>query len=99
MIASSVTPPAEDLGWRSHRLDPWPLQSKLGLAPLNKRHADGTHDGEVRRLGIRNKRMTNDPRDSRRENQLITSHHISIDIYERENEVRRKVYSKVLYEG
>ena len=43
--------------------------------------------------------MTNDPRDSRRENKLITSYCISIDIDERENEVRMKVYGKVLNEG
>ena len=43
--------------------------------------------------------MTNDPRDSRREKELITVHHISIDIDEIENEVRRKVYRVVLYEG
>ena len=36
--------------------------------------------------------MKNDPVDSRRENELITGRYISIDIDERENEVRRKVY-------
>ena len=43
--------------------------------------------------------MANDPRDSQRKNELIMDQHIRIDIYEKENEVRRKVYSKVLNEG
>ena len=43
--------------------------------------------------------MANDPRDSRRKNELITGRRIPIDIYEKENEVRMKVYSKVLNEG
>ena len=43
--------------------------------------------------------MANDPRDSRRENELIMGRCISIDIHEKENEVRRKVYSKVLNKG
>ena len=84
-------------GW-SRRLGPWLLRSKLGLALSSRHHANGTHDSEVRRLGIRNRRMANDPRDSRRKNELITGRRIPIDIYEKENEVRRKVYSKVLYE-
>ena len=43
--------------------------------------------------------MANDPRDSRRKNKLITGRCISIDIYERENKMKGKVYSKVLNEG
>ena len=87
------------MGWRSRHLGPWPLRSKLGLAPLNKRRTDGTHDGEVRRLGIRSRKVANDPCDSKRKDKLITGRRILIDIYKRENEMRRKVYSKVLNEG
>ena len=43
--------------------------------------------------------MVNDPRDSRKKDKLIMGHHILIDIYMGEKEVRRKVYSKVLNEG
>ena len=62
-------------------------------------HADGTYDGEVRRLGIRDRGVANDPCDSRRKDKLITGRRISINIHERENEMREKVYSKVLNEG
>ena len=43
--------------------------------------------------------MANDPRDSRRKDKLITSRRILIDIYKGENEMRGKVYKKVLKEG
>ena len=51
------------------------------------------------RLGIGDKGMMNDPRDSRRKDKLITGHRILIDIYKGEYEMREKVYSKVLDEG
>jgi len=87
------------MGWRSCHLSSWLLRSKLGLTLSNRCRANGTYDDEVRRLGIRDKRMENDSCDSQRENELITGRHISIDIHKRENEVRMKVYSKVLNEG
>ena len=87
------------MGWRSRHLGPWPLRSKLGLAPLNKGRTDGTHDGEVRRLEIRSRKVANNPCDSKRKDKLITGCRILIDIYKKENEMRRKVYSKVLNEG
>ena len=43
--------------------------------------------------------MANDPRDNRRKDKFIMGRRISIDIDERENEVRRKVYKVVLNEG
>ena len=43
--------------------------------------------------------MTYDPRDSKKKDKLITSRHILINIYKGENEMREKVYSKVLNEG
>ena len=109
MMASSVTPPrrrrrrsgggCSGIGWRSPRLDLWPLLSKLGLTPSNRHRVNGTHDGEVRRLGIRSRKMAYDPRDSRRKYKLITDRCIPINIHVRENKVRREVYSKVLNEG
>ena len=53
----------------------------------------------MRILGIRDRGMTNDPRDSRRKDKLIIGRRILIDIYKGENEMRGKVYSKVLNEG
>ena len=93
------------MGWKSHHLDPWLLQSKLGLVLRNKRRANGTYDSEVRRLGIRSRKMVYDPSDSRRKDKLIIGCCIPIDIHkrerkrERENEMRGKIYSKVLNEG
>ena len=43
--------------------------------------------------------MAYDPRNSRRKYKLITDRCIPINIHERENEMRGKVYSKVLNEG
>ena len=65
----------------------------------NGHRASGTHDGEMRRLKIRNRGVANDPRDSKRKDKLITGRRVSIDIEERENEVRRAVYGKILNEG
>ena len=65
----------------------------------NGHRANGTHDGEMRRLKIRNRGVANDPRDSKRKDKLIMGHRVSIDIEERENEVRREVYGKILNEG
>ena len=86
-------------GSRSRRLGPWLLRSKLGLALLNRRRANGTHYSEVRRLRIRDRKMAYDLRDSRRENKLIIGCRVLINIDEGENEVRRKVYNEVLNEG
>ena len=83
-------------GWRIRCLGLWLLRSKLGLTLLNRRHANGTHDGKEMRIGDKDRKMVKDSRDSQRENEFITGHHISIDIGERKNEVRRKVYREVL---
>ena len=40
--------------------------------------------------------MMNDPGDIRRENELLISNRISIDIDKKENEERGKVYKEVL---
>ena len=86
-------------GWRSRCLGPWPFWSKLDLAPSNSTNVNGMHNGEMIRLRIGDKGVANDPRDSKRKDKFITGCHILIDIYKRENEMRRKVYSKVLNEG
>ena len=109
MMASSVTPPrrrrrkseggCSGIGWRSPCLGLWPLLSKLGLTPSNRHRTNGTHDDEVRRLGIRSRKIVYDPHDSRRKYKLITNRRIPINIHVRENKVRRKVYSKVINEG
>ena len=87
----AMKPPRQ--AWR-HAI--WTHRLKLGLTPSNRRRANGTHNGEERRLEIRDRKMTNDPCDSRREDELIIGRRISIDINERDNEMRRKVYSEVL---
>ena len=94
MMALSVTPPrrrrrkseggCSGIGWRSPCLGLWPLLSKLGLTPSNRRRTNGTHDDEVRRLGIRSRMVANDPHDNKRKDKLIMGCRISIDIDERE---------------
>ena len=49
--------------------------------------------------GEGNGKTAHDPRDSGRENELITGGRISIDIDNRTDEVRRKVYRVMLNEG
>ena len=87
------------MGERSHRLDPWLLRLKLGLTLSNSHCANGTLDGEMRRLEIRDRVVVNDPRDRRRKDKLITGHCILTNIYKGEYKVRGKVNSKVLDEG
>ena len=72
---------------------------KLCLTPSNGRCSNGTHNREVRRLEIGDKRMAKNPRDSRRENKLITGHRILIDIYKEEYEMKGKIYGKPLKLG
>ena len=83
-------------GRRIRRLRPWLLRSKLGLTSSNRHHADGTHDSVERRIMNRDRKMANDLRDSRRKNEIITGRRIPINIYDRKNEMRRKVYREVL---
>ena len=40
--------------------------------------------------------MAKDPRDSRKKNELIIGRRIPIDIYDRDNEMKGKVYEKIL---
>ena len=43
-----------------------------------------------------NRKMEKDPRDSQRKIELIMGRCILIDIYDRDNEMRWKVYRKIL---
>ena len=43
--------------------------------------------------------MVENPRDSRRENELVTGYCILIDIYKGDYKVRGKIYSKSLKKG
>ena len=78
------------MGWRSRCLSLCPLWSKLGCTPSNGRATDGTHHREVSKLWIGDRRMANDPYDSRRDNKLIMGRRILIDIYKGEYENERE---------
>ena len=67
---------------------------EAGLALSNNNRANGTHDCEISRLGIRDRGVVKDPRDSKRKDKLITSYCILIDIYKGKYEVRGKVNKK-----
>ena len=66
---------------RSHHLSSWPLWSKLGLVPSNSRCVYSTHNREVCRLKIGDRKMAKNSYDNRKKNELITGRHIPIDIY------------------
>ena len=83
-------------GWRIRCLRQQLLRSKLGLASPNRSCANGTHDSIERRIKKRDGKMSKDPRDSRRKNKLIMGRRIPIDIYERKNDMRRKVYGEAV---
>ena len=87
------------MGWRSRRLGPWPLQLKLGLALSNGRATNGTNNREVSRLRIGDRRMVNDPRDSKKKNEFITGCRILLNIYKGEYEMRGKVNGMPLKKG
>ena len=63
---------------------------------LNRRRVNGTYDSKEMRIRDRDRKMMNDPGDIRRENELLISNRISIDIDKKENEERGKVYKEVL---
>ena len=54
---------------------------KLCNTPLNGSGVNGTHECEVGRLGIRDRKVAKEPHDSKRKNKFITSRRILIDIY------------------
>ena len=78
-------------GWsgrsqRSRRPNPWSLRMKLGLAPSNGSRVYGTYHEELRRLGIGDKCMMENPHDSKGKIELIMGRCILIDIYKGEYE-------------
>ena len=107
-MASRVTPPTEEEGAEVDGVEEaggvavsicgrfgWSWASlHLTIAASN-----GIHDREVWRLKVGDRHMAKNPRDSKRENELIMGRRILIDIYKGEYEVRGKVYSKPLKEG
>ena len=82
--------------WRSGR-SCWlrPPRLKLCLAPFNGSGIYSTHNKEVVRQGEENRKMAY-PHDSIREDELIMGRRIPIHIYDRKNEIRGKIYTKML---
>ena len=104
MIASSITPPPKEEGPEVDGIE-GAGESVVSIrghfsrsrASLHRTdRANGNHDREVRRLWNRDRKIANDPRDSRRKNKLITGHRIPIDINDSNDEVRNRVYNEVL---
>ena len=71
-------------------------RSKLCRTLSNSSCIYSTHENEVRRLRIGDRKMAKELHDSRRKDELITGHRILIDIYKGEYEVRRKVDRDIL---
>ena len=91
-------------GWNSRscrigHLHLWLFRSKLSLTSLDRTSTDSTHDGEERKERKGNVKVLKDPHNSRRKDELIMSSGILIHIYNRCDEVRRKVERKILYQG
>ena len=84
-------------GWRGRCLSLWQLRLKLNLTPSNGTSINCTLDGEMIKLGIGDKGVANDPRDSRRKDKHIMGCRILIDIYKGEDEMRREVNREVLF--
>ena len=89
-------------GWggrsqRSYHLCLGLPRSQLCYALSNSSCIYGTHI--VGRLKIEDEKMANEPRDSRRKNELIMSRRILIYIYKREYKVWRDVNREILNEG
>ena len=93
MMASSVTPPAEDEGAEEDGVveAEGAIVCVWGCLGLNCAvlfsYVYGTHIQEVGRLRIEDGKMAKESRDSRRKNELITSHRVLIDIYKGEYKV------------
>ena len=79
-----------------YRLGLRPLQSKLGLALLNRSCANGTHGNEEGKIRSRDRKIAKGSHDSRNKNELITGRRIPIDIYDRDNEMNGEVNGKIL---
>ena len=67
--------------------------------PLNGSGVNGTHEREVGRLGIGDKKVAKELHDSQMKNELITGRRTLIDIYKRKYKMRREINRKILNEG
>ena len=101
MITSRVTPPAEEEGAEvdgaegvGGAADPDRLERSCALLLLTV--AVCTHNMEVAGNGKGNRKMVRNLHDSRREDELITGRYILIYIYDGNDEMREKIYSKML---
>ena len=101
MIASRVTPLAEEEGAEVDGAegvggvaDPDYLERSCALLRLTV--ASCTHNMKVAGNGKGNRKMVQNLRDSRREDELITGRYILIYIYDGNDEMRGKIYSKML---
>ena len=56
-------------------------RAKLYKTPLNGSGVNGTHECEVGRLGIGERKVVKESHDSGRKNELIMSRRVLIDIY------------------
>ena len=101
MITSRVTPPAKEEGVEvdgaegvGGAADPDYLERSCALLRLTV--ASCTHNMKVAGNGKGNRKMVQNLRDSRREDELITGRYILIYIYDGNDEMRGKIYSKML---
>ena len=88
-----------DRSWRCDHLHlrlPW---AKLCKTSLNSSGINGTHECEVGRLGVEDKKVANESHDNGRKNELITSQRVLIDIHKGEYKVWRKVNRDILNRG
>ena len=60
---------------------------KLCKTLLNGSDVNGTYESEMGRLGIVDRKVAKESRDSIRKNELIMSHHVFIDTYKGEYKV------------
>ena len=103
MITSRVTPPAEEEGAEVDGAEgvggvavPDYLERSYASLRLTVAVSYGTNNMEVVENGKRDKKRAWNPRDSRREDELITGRRIPKNIYDGKNKMRRKIYSKML---
>ena len=91
MMASSVTPPAEEEGVEVDgaveaggvTVCDW----GCSRTPLNGSSVNGTNKRKMRRLMIGDRKVAKEPRDSGRKDELIMSRRVLIDIYKKEYKV------------
>ena len=70
--------------------------SEAEITSSNSSCVNGTYDEEVIGQKKGDRKMAKNPRDSWRKDELITGHHILINIYKGEDEMRKEVNKEVL---